>query len=121
MRAFVAFAVIAVAATDVAVAAPIPSVRPPPGLRAFNSSIINSVIDATTARMADPDLATLFRNCFPNTLDTTVHAGWTRDDAFVITGDIPAMWLRDATNQLLPYLPFVTPTPAPPAQIKIIC
>ena len=49
----------------------------------------------------------MFENCFPNTLDTTVRAG-RRDgkpDTFVITGDINAMWLRDSTAQVWPYLP----------------
>jgi len=58
--------------------------------------------------IADPELAWLFENCFPNTLDTTVtfgtHEG--RPDTYVITGDINAMWLRDSTAQVTPYLPF---------------
>jgi len=56
-------------------------------------------------------LGTLFANCLPNTLDTTVlksrkDSGVLFDvwDTFVITGDIKAMWLRDSMNQVLPYL-----------------
>jgi meiotically up-regulated gene 157 (Mug157) protein len=48
----------------------------------------------------------MFAQCFPNTLDTTVYAS--PGSTFVITGDIAAMWLRDSTNQVLGYIPFVT-------------
>ncbi|GHF43381.1 hypothetical protein HNQ07_001988 [Deinococcus metalli] len=51
-----------------------------------------------------PQLAETFANCFPNTLDTTVQL---LDDGttFVFTGDIPAMWLRDSSAQVSPYVP----------------
>jgi meiotically up-regulated gene 157 (Mug157) protein len=50
----------------------------------------------------------MFERCFPNTLDTTVFQGvWNGlPDTFVITGDIDAMWLRDSSAQVWPYLPF---------------
>jgi meiotically up-regulated gene 157 (Mug157) protein len=58
-------------------------------------------------RIADPELATIFRNCFPNTLDTTVQGGTFegKPDTVVITGDIDAMWLRDPSAQMWRYLP----------------
>ena len=48
----------------------------------------------------------LFENCFPNTLDTTVNFSNIEGklDTFVITGDIHAMWLRDSSAQVWPYL-----------------
>jgi len=49
-------------------------------------------------------LQTLIRNCYPNTVDTTLKIP-APGDAFVITGDIPAMWLRDSTAQVRHYLP----------------
>lgn len=52
-----------------------------------------------------PGLPEMFENCFLNTLQTTVQ--YTEDDqTFVITGDIPAMWLRDSTAQVLHYVRF---------------
>lgn len=49
------------------------------------------------------DWAENFNACFANTLLTTVNR---HDDGttFLLTGDIPAMWLRDSTAQLRPYL-----------------
>ena len=54
--------------------------------------------------MGRDDLVPLFKNCYPNTLETTVKV---LDDgsAFVITGDIHAMWLRDSAAQVHHYLP----------------
>ena len=57
----------------------------------------------------DSELAWMFENCFPNTLDTTVRVGTFdgKPDTFVITGDIAAMWLRDSSAQVWPYLPLL--------------
>jgi len=84
-----------------------PTRRPPVGERRFRSEAVESAIAAVHRDVADPELAWLFENCFPNTLDTTVRFTETggRPDTFVITGDIEAMWLRDSTAQVWPYLP----------------
>ncbi len=81
--------------------------RPPPGERRFTSRAVEEVIREVKADIADPELAWLFENCFPNTLDTTVtfETVGRRPDTFVVTGDIPAMWLRDSSAQVWPYLP----------------
>ena len=83
------------------------SQRPAPAQRRFTSDAVEAAITTVKRAIADPELAWLFENCFPNTLDTTVRY---RDidgqpDTFVITGDINAMWLRDSTAQVWPYLP----------------
>lgn len=82
--------------------------RPAVGDRRFSSPAIESVIKETTRQIADPQLASMFERCFPNTLDTTVFFGnqGTLPDTFVITGDIDAMWLRDSSSQVWPYLRF---------------
>lgn len=50
-------------------------------------------------------LAGLARQCFLNTIETTVTE--LEDGSnFVITGDIPAMWLRDSAAQVRPYVRF---------------
>lgn len=55
-------------------------------------------------------LARLFENCISNTLETTIKR---QEDGsvFVITGDIPAMWLRDSSCQLRPFLLFAAEEP----------
>lgn len=45
----------------------------------------------------------LFANCYVNTYSTTLKE-LDDDTTFVITGDIPAMWLRDSAAQVRPYL-----------------
>jgi meiotically up-regulated gene 157 (Mug157) protein len=84
-----------------------PSKRPPVGQRKFTSDAVEALIAATKKKIADPELAWLFENCFPNTLDTTVEVGRVDgyEDTFVVTGDIDAMWLRDSSAQVWPYLP----------------
>ncbi|WP_071130906.1 glycoside hydrolase family 125 protein [Enterococcus timonensis] len=44
-----------------------------------------------------------FKNAFANTSETTVKR-LADGSTFVLTGDIPAMWLRDSTAQVRPYL-----------------
>ena len=81
--------------------------RPQPESRTFSSSAIEARINFVKKRIGDPELAWLFENCYPNTLDTTVHSSTVdgRPDTFVVTGDINAMWLRDSSAQVWPYLP----------------
>jgi len=81
--------------------------RPKPADRHFHSEAVEEYIGKIRARIPDRELGRLFENCFPNTLDTTVEPGSFEDkpDTAVITGDIPAMWLRDSSAQVWPYLP----------------
>jgi uncharacterized protein len=83
------------------------SMRPPIDKRRFVSEAVEETIDRVAGSIADDELAWMFRNCYPNTLDTTVTHTLRngRPDTFVITGDIPAMWLRDSTAQVWPYVP----------------
>ncbi|WP_234733090.1 glycoside hydrolase family 125 protein [Tellurirhabdus bombi] len=95
-----------------------PVVRTAPDKRNFTSTAVEQTIERMKKTIRDPELAWLFENCFPNTLDTTVQfkeAGG-KPDTFVITGDIDAMWLRDSTAQVWPYLP-LTKNDAPLRQL----
>ncbi|KAI9574953.1 Six-hairpin glycosidase-like protein [Boletus coccyginus] len=82
----------------------LPYMRPDPACRTFNSTSVEKVILDMNARLKDPDIARLFENAFPNTLDTTVKY-FSKDEnlAFIITGDISAQWLRDTGNQFAHY------------------
>ncbi len=81
--------------------------RPAAGERNFTSEAVEQAIKEAKTKIKDPKLAWMFENCFPNTLDTTVEYDNKngKPDTFVITGDIHAMWLRDSTAQVWPYLP----------------
>ncbi|CAF1177939.1 unnamed protein product [Adineta ricciae] len=89
-----------------------PSVRPTVDKRRFNSSAVEALISEVKRNIKNTELAWLFENCFPNTLDTTVDftlntTDNNRPDTYVITGDIDAMWLRDSSAQVHPYLPLM--------------
>ena len=82
------------------------SQRPAENKRLFKSTAVESEIKRIKSILTNPKLAWMFENCFPNTLDTTVHYRKTdgKDDTFVYTGDIHAMWLRDSGAQVWPYV-----------------
>jgi meiotically up-regulated gene 157 (Mug157) protein len=84
--------------------------RPIEARRNFRSPAVEKKIASIEASLASPELAQMFRNCMPNTLDTTVFPMEQdgQPDTYVITGDIDAMWLRDSSAQVWPYLPFAT-------------
>ncbi|KAI8942700.1 hypothetical protein NX059_000748 [Plenodomus lindquistii] len=100
----------------------LPFQRPSKYCRTFESPLVEKVIEDLKEKIVDKDLARLFENAFPNTLDTTVRwhvdgttkhhkfskkhwdpAAWLGPQSFIVTGDINAEWLRDSTNQLAQY------------------
>ena len=104
-----ALVVAAGGATQAAPAAKFISKRPPPGKRRFVSPAVERAIETIRGQVADDELAWMFENCYPNTLDTTVDYDEPGGvpDSFIITGDIDAMWLRDSSAQVWPYLRYV--------------
>ena len=95
---------------------PTTSRRPAPADRAFVSPAVDAFVAEVAGLVKDPHVAAMFANCYPNTLDSTVqfkpdggpNGG---PDTFVITGDIPEMWLRDSAAQVWPYLHLVPADP----------
>ncbi len=83
--------------------------RPGPhrGTGIFRSAAVEALIPQVKKQIGDKALSIIFENCFPNTLDTTVFSGTLegKPDTYVVTGDIDAMWLRDSSAQVWPYLP----------------
>lgn len=97
---------------------PLGNGRPGPDSRHFRSRAVDRAVEEVQRHLGRSGtrgkLGALFGNCFPNTLDTTVEQG-TLDggpDTFVITGDIPAMWLRDSSAQVWPYVALAAEDPA---------
>lgn len=80
-----------------------------PAKRCFVSPAVEQAIESVKPLIQDPKTRQLFENCLPNTLDTTVKTTTKNGaaDTYIITGDIDAMWLRDSTAQVWPYLQFI--------------
>jgi len=83
--------------------------RPAESKRNFVSKSVEKTINKIKTTIKDKELAWMFENCYPNTLDTTIDFEIIdgKPDTFVITGDIDAMWLRDSTAQVWPYMPSI--------------
>lgn len=64
-------------------------------------------IELYTKNFKNPEFGKIFYQCFFNTIDTTSYI---EDDGsvFILTGDIPAMWLRDSSMQVMQYLFFAS-------------
>ncbi len=83
--------------------------RPDVDKRLFKSKAIEKEIVLIQKLLKNAKLSWMFANCFPNTLDTTVHFNTDetgKPDTFVYTGDIHAMWLRDSGAQVYPYIAY---------------
>lgn len=82
--------------------------RPRPENRLFRSEAVEKKLMEVAGQLTNRRLAWMFVNCFPNTIDTTVHFKesdkYGNPDTFVYTGDIHAMWLRDSGAQVFPYV-----------------
>ena len=91
------------------------SQRPAETERSFKSEAVEEEIARVCSLLTNERLRWMFANCFPNTLDTTVHYGEDEagnPDTYVYTGDIPAMWLRDSGAQVWPYVQLCKEDPA---------
>lgn len=108
-RSSMAAAALLVSSDQYAAFYDLPVVRTPEAQRKFKSEAVERLIRTVKGKISNPELAWLFENCFPNTLDTTVDFEIIngKPDTFVITGDIDAMWLRDSSAQVWPYLPLM--------------
>ena len=75
----------------------------------LEESLVRRLTDLVR-RATDDKIAVMFARALTSTLETTVHRE-PDGTTFVITGDIPAMWLRDSTAQLGPYLLLLADAP----------
>ncbi len=74
------------------------------------SASLSGVVKHFKQTIKDKHLAEMATNCFLNTIQTTVR--WDPGDLpYVLTGDISAMWLRDSSAQLEPYIRFAHEDP----------
>lgn len=70
----------------------------------YTKEIIEHWLTGIQKKTADrPSWGSVFERCYTDTLDRTISQ-LEDGTTFVLTGDIPAMWLRDSTAQVKPYL-----------------
>ena len=60
---------------------------------------VEEIIRMVNEQFHGDRIAQIFENCFRDTLDKTIKKE--NGSSFVITGDIPAMWLRDSTCEMI--------------------
>lgn len=63
--------------------------------------VLDSLIKKVDRSRLSEKIKLMFKTCLENTFTTTVKYT-DRDDIFLITGDIDAMWLRDSSGQIRP-------------------
>ncbi len=71
---------------------------------------VDKIASRESQRFSDEKLRRMFQNCFVSTAKTTTK--FLEDgEAFVFTGDIPALWLRDSSAQVVHYLKYLKEEP----------
>jgi len=76
------------------------SKRPAPAARKFVSKAVEAKIAEVKTAIKDKELAWMFENCYPNTLDTTVETG-TRNGEVIFA----CMYQTDKTRAAIPHTP----------------
>lgn len=71
---------------------------------------VSALAQELAAGLKDEKLKDMFQKCFVSTAATTSRF-LPGGSAYVFTGDIEAMWLRDSSAQVVHYLPFLKRSP----------
>lgn len=69
-----------------------------------SARMIERIAEIRALMPRNEKLADMFETCYVSTLETTT-AIMPDGSSYVMTGDIPAMWLRDSTSQVRHYIP----------------
>jgi meiotically up-regulated gene 157 (Mug157) protein len=82
--------------------------RTKPENRNYISQSLERELSIIRNSIVDEKIACIFTNAYPNTIDNAVDFYYKNDKPFtyIITGDIDAMWLRDAVTSIWPYIKF---------------
>lgn len=80
------------------------------GNRIYISAVEDAIEKVKEFFPKDSRIPTIFRTCIQDTLDRTIRVK-ADGSVYVITGDIPAMWLRDSSCQLHLFVRFADKEP----------